>query len=205
MATFTDPQLARLFADAGFTGEALVTMVAVSLAEDPARDPAARGDLGLQTAKWGPSLGFAQIRSLWADYGTGRDRDPTRLTDPAFNAHAAWDISRGGADFRPWSTWTSGRFRDYLDRARAAVTGTSSTAAAPSSAASPAFAGIPGGGLVDKLVSPVLAGLGRIALVGVLVAGGVALVLAGGWRGTGHRLPVPPTPPSAMTPPEPGP
>ncbi len=40
------------------------------------------------------------------------------------------------------------------------------------------------GSVLGSLVDPLLKGLGRIALVGVLVAGGVGLVVLGGIRGT---------------------
>lgn len=73
------------------------------------------GDVGLQTAVWGPSVGLWQIRSLKADKGTGRTRDQDRLTDPAFNAKAMVEISRNGRDFGPWSVYSP---RDLIGFAR---------------------------------------------------------------------------------------
>lgn len=61
------------------------------------------GDEHLVDDRWGPSLGPWQIRSLHADRGTGRPRDPARLLDWDFNAASAYAISRGGKDWRPWS------------------------------------------------------------------------------------------------------
>lgn len=81
----------------------LATAVAVSAAEDPGGDPAKLGDRTLQTAKWGPSVGLWQIRSLKAEKGKGTTRDQDRLTDPAFNAKAMYEISGGGKSFDAWS------------------------------------------------------------------------------------------------------
>lgn len=118
----SDAQLAQGLRQAGFAGEALLTMFAVIVGESGA-DPDNVGDEALVTSKWGPSIGLAQIRSLWADRGTGRTRDPDRLTDPAFNLRAAWEISSGGSNFGPWSVFTSGAYRSHLERAWRAVAG----------------------------------------------------------------------------------
>lgn len=107
---------------AGFKGDALVTMVAVAWGESQL-NPAAEGDVGIQTAVWGPSIGLCQIRSVKAERGKGTSRDADRLKDPAFNLRAAYTISNGGASFRPWSVYTSGAYRAYLSRAAAAVAG----------------------------------------------------------------------------------
>lgn len=175
----SDEQLVAYARGAGFFGEALTTMVAIIMGESGA-DPDNVGDEGLVTQKWGPSIGLAQIRSLWGDRGTGRTRDPDRLTDPAFNLRSAFAISSGGTNFRDWSVFTNGRYRDYLDEARAAVAGTGSTGGGGGRVG--LIGGGGGGGLVDKVTEPLLGGLARIALVGTLVAGGLALIAAGGWK-----------------------
>lgn len=74
------------------------------------------GDGGLVDAKWGPSLGRFQIRTLWAHLAYwGRwakegnrqvpNRNPILMLVPAFNAQAAYDISGGGTN---WKAWTCG-------------------------------------------------------------------------------------------------
>lgn len=85
--------------------------------------PGAVGDRELADATWGPSIGLWQIRSLWADRGTGRTRDPDRLADPLFNARAAYAISRGGRDWSAWTVYRTGAYRAHLGAARAAVEG----------------------------------------------------------------------------------
>lgn len=116
----TGAQVARHAGAAGFAGEALVTAVAIARAESGWR-PGAVGDVGLQTGVWGPSIGLWQIRSLNAQRGTGLPRDASRLTDPAFNARAAWAISGQGSNWRPWTVYKTGAYRAYLPAARAAV------------------------------------------------------------------------------------
>jgi len=108
---------------AGFKGQALVTAIAIAGAES-SFNPAALGDLTLQGEKWGPSVGLWQIRSLkhWYNY-TGADklREAAKLSDPYFNARAAYAISKGGTDFCPWSTFTNNAFTPYMVAAAASV------------------------------------------------------------------------------------
>lgn len=113
-------QIATVAAVAGFPEEKLATAVAVALAESGGRADAA-GDIALQNSTWGPSLGLWQIRSLRRDTGTGTPRDATRLKDPAFNAKAAFNISSGGTNWKPWSTYTSGRYLLYMPTAKKGV------------------------------------------------------------------------------------
>jgi hypothetical protein len=105
---------------AGFRGDALVTMVAIAKAES-GFDANAAGDGALVNKTWGLSLGLWQVRSLNAEYGTGKTRDATKLRDPAFNARSAWAISGGGTNFKPWSVFTNGRYRQHLPAATVAV------------------------------------------------------------------------------------
>ena len=73
------------------------------------------GDITLVNATWGPSYGGWQVRSLVADYGTGRVRDAKLLPDPLFNAKAALAIYRGaGNKWTPWSTFTSGAYKGFM-------------------------------------------------------------------------------------------
>lgn len=108
---------------AGFTGQALVTAIAIAGAES-SFNPGALGDIALMDAKWGASVGLWQIRSLkhWNMY-TGADamRDASKLTDPYYNARAAYAISKGGTNFSPWSTYTSSAFTPYIVSAANAV------------------------------------------------------------------------------------
>lgn len=91
---------------AGFTWSAAQTAVAICLAESGG-DPNQIGDTHLTTAKWGPSVGLMQIRSLKAETGTGKSRDANRLKDPLFNMKAAYTESAAGVNWTPWSTYTT--------------------------------------------------------------------------------------------------
>jgi hypothetical protein len=96
-------QVAGWAYDAGLRNPlALAKAVAVATAES-GRDPSKKGDIGLQNATWGPSVGLWQIRSLKAEKGKGTVRDETKLTDPVFNAKSMVSISKSGADWSPWS------------------------------------------------------------------------------------------------------
>jgi hypothetical protein len=110
--------------NAGFRGDSLVTAVAIAAGES-SYNSNALGDVGLQTAKWGPSQGLWQIRTLNnpSNYGypdTLRVADG-RLYDPQTNAEAAYALSNGGKNFQPWSVYTSGKYQEFLENARTAV------------------------------------------------------------------------------------
>ncbi|GAA0603987.1 hypothetical protein GCM10010174_20630 [Kutzneria viridogrisea] len=118
----TDQQIAQHAYDAGFRGDALTTAVAVAIAESH-NNAHAVGDVSLETAKWGPSVGLWQIRSLNPGHGTAAERvlrDEQANADPATNARHAYALSNHGRNFRPWSTYTGGDYRRYLNRARTA-------------------------------------------------------------------------------------
>lgn len=120
MAALTPAQVAGYAKQAGFIGQSAVIAVAVAMGES-GLNPSAMGDTGITTATWGPSIGLWQIRSLNAEKGKGTSRDATRLTDPAFNARAAYEISSGGKNWRPWSVYTSGAYLRHMTMARIAV------------------------------------------------------------------------------------
>jgi hypothetical protein len=128
MSKVTPADVYRALLGAGFAPAAATTMTAIGMAES-GLDASAEGDLALQTAVWGPSYGVFQVRTLKADTGTGTDRDITHLTSLASQAAAAWDISRRGTDFTPWTTWDTKAYQKYLDTASAAA-GTAGTGAA---------------------------------------------------------------------------
>lgn len=113
-------QVASYYAAAGFRGEALVTMVAIAKGES-GHNPTAHGDTSIAGGGWGHSIGLSQIRSRVSESGKGTPRDPLRLEDPAFNAKAAFEISGGGTNFKPWTVYTKGLYTKNLDEARAAV------------------------------------------------------------------------------------
>jgi hypothetical protein len=130
--TISAAQIAQYAYAAGFRGDSLTTAVAVALAESHG-DTGIHGDVNLQTGTWGPSVGLWQIRSLNPGHGTAAEqalRNAQANADPATNARHAYQISHQGNNFRPWSTYTNGAYRNYLNQARAASSRASSGAAA---------------------------------------------------------------------------
>jgi cell wall-associated NlpC family hydrolase len=142
----TAAQVAQYAYQAGFRGESLIIAVAISHAEtaEAPFDTAARGDVGLETEKYGASIGLWQIRSLRADTGTGRLRDELANLDPATNARHAYAISKGGTDFGPWSTYVpspkhpknNSAYKAFMAEARSAAGSAASGVTASGAAAS---------------------------------------------------------------------
>lgn len=115
MTTLTPAQIYTYAMNAGFTAANAAVATAIALAESGGRTDA-EGDLTLQNGTWGPSVGLWQIRSLKAEYGKGTPRDASRLKDPDYNARAAYSISGGGVNFKPWTTYTNGAYKKKLDQ-----------------------------------------------------------------------------------------
>ena len=107
---------------AGWPDELIPTAVAIAMAESMG-DPEAEGDVkaGEKSAKWGPSLGWWQIRSLDAERGTGGFRDADLLRDRLTNAQAALAAYRERGSFEPWTVYTSGKYEQYLPDAEIAL------------------------------------------------------------------------------------
>lgn len=99
----------------GFSPQAARIMYGIAGAES-AYNPNALGDIGLQNSTWGPSYGYFQIRTLRGDTGTGRVRDINWLRQGGLQAQikAAYDISNGGRNFNPWSTYLHGSYTKFL-------------------------------------------------------------------------------------------
>lgn len=120
MAQLTMAQAYAYARQAGFDPSAAVVMAAIAAGESGLRTDAV-GDKNLVDAKWGPSVGLTQIRTVKADTGTGRDRDIERLSDPLQNMISAYHISSHGHDFTPWTVYTSGKYRQFLGQAQASA------------------------------------------------------------------------------------
>lgn len=121
--------IAAAAAAAGFTGEALVTAVAVGLAESSGRPTVgsfiegapASGDANL-TGQGETSAGIWQINYRpWRDQGNPI-RDPYANADPLTNARNAFQIFMGaGGTFTDWTTFNTGAYQQHLATARQAV------------------------------------------------------------------------------------
>lgn len=175
MPTLTPATVYSLARSTGLDPAKAGIATAIAMAESGLRTDA-MGDTGIQTSVWGPSVGLWQVRSLKADRGTGRTRDASRLTDPAFNARAMYEISAGGTNWRPWSVFTSGKYRDYLKDVVTGNLGELSDAGVVDAVSSPAEA---------LAVNPFEGWSGDLAAVGLKVAvvgAALALVVVGAER-----------------------
>jgi len=120
-----DPQLVQTLLSAGFSGQSLVTAYGVAKAESGGRANA-YNPTGLDK-----SYGLFQINMENNDprnknMGVKRNADYLKkyknigytgmesLKDPAINAKIAYDISKGGTNFKPWTTYTSGSYLNQL-------------------------------------------------------------------------------------------
>jgi len=126
MPNLSVEEIARLAANAGFTGSDLETAVAVSIAENRNGQTDLLGDLGIQTAEYGPSVGLWQIRSVNPGYGNAFDqahRNEQANMDPATNAANAYAIytKPKGKGWNEWSTYKDGKYKQFLDQARRAI------------------------------------------------------------------------------------
>lgn len=107
-------QISQYAAAAGFSGDDLVTAVAVALAESSG-NPNAHGDTSLGTGTG--SFGLWQIYSdAHPEYGPNFDQ----LYDPQTNANAAYAIF-SASGWAAWSTFKSGAYEAYVPQAQTAV------------------------------------------------------------------------------------
>jgi hypothetical protein len=106
---------------AGLDPQAATTLTAIAGGES-GYDTSALGDVGLQDAIWGPSVGLYQIRTLKSQTGTGGLRDIEWLAaSPEHQAQAAAAISQQGTSFSPWSVYRTGKWRQFLATAQSAA------------------------------------------------------------------------------------
>ncbi|GAB2681661.1 NlpC/P60 family protein [Thalassiella azotivora] len=113
MARYSAEQIYAFARQAGFSPDAATTMTAIALAESGGRS-SAHNPVGED------SRGLWQINvNAHADLGRRLD-----LYDPAQNAVAAFEVSRGGRDVSPWTVTHGGASARYLhhkDAAQAAA------------------------------------------------------------------------------------
>jgi len=105
---------------AGFTGNALVTIVAIGGPES-----------GWVPTKHNPvppddSYGVWQINMI-GSMGPARRKQfgitsNEQLYDPMVNARAAWIVSNHGTNFAPWSTFKDGKYKASIPLAKQAIT-----------------------------------------------------------------------------------
>jgi hypothetical protein len=113
--TLSDEELMRVLYDAGFRSDRLKTAFAVAKAESSGR-PKAYNPPSNNTGD--DSYGIFQINmigNLGPDrrerYQLERNED---LFDPARNARVAFQMSNKGKDWGAWTTYTKGRYKQFL-------------------------------------------------------------------------------------------
>jgi Lysozyme like domain len=95
----TPTEVAQIAYQAGFRGAGLIQAVAVSLAENGSGNPNATHVNTQATGIYKDSIdqGLWQINNVAHPYAN--------IFDPLTNAKAAFDISGGGVNWDPWTTW----------------------------------------------------------------------------------------------------
>jgi hypothetical protein len=102
---------------AGFSGDRLVTAVAVGMGESSCRPDAQNSNGPTKGCPNGSvDRGLWQINSCWHP-----SVSKSCAYDAQCNANAAYRISGQGANFRPWAAYTNGSYKKFLAEARAAV------------------------------------------------------------------------------------
>ncbi len=102
---------------AGFTGDRLVTAVAVGMGESSCRADAQNANGPTKGCPNGSvDRGLWQINSCWHP-----SVSKSCAYDAQCNANAAHRISAKGTNFKPWVAYTNGSYKKYLAEARAAV------------------------------------------------------------------------------------
>ena len=161
MADYSVGDLTDAARNAGFSGAALVTAVAVALAENSGR----------------------LLRAVNTNPGGSRDRGPWQINDQAHpevsdacafsldcSAGAAFQISSQGRTWQPWTTWTNGAYKRYLADAQGATGGT--TDAQASSGGDPFGVSSAISSVTGQLVSA-----GQVAGGGLLILAGLVLAV----------------------------
>ena len=102
---------------AGFSGDRLVTAVAVGMGESSCRPDTYLSNGPTKGCPNGSTdRGLWQINSCWHP-----SVSKSCAYDAQCNANAAHRISAKGTNFKPWVAYTNGSYRNHLEAARAAV------------------------------------------------------------------------------------
>lgn len=165
MATLTPAQIGAYARGAGFTGTGLRWAIAVALAESGGRTDARH-----------VNTGGSVDRGLWQINNRAHpDVSDATAYDPAGCARAAYAISAGGTNWRPWSTYTNGSAGAQMARATSAATVTTAGLTDPGVPV-PGLGTLPvpwvtGGAQAAAGAAGVFDGIGRVAaIIGSVVA-----------------------------------
>ena len=117
MTVLSDAQIAATARLAGFSGQDIVTAVAVALAESSGRTDATNHNSDGST-----DYGLWQINSVHADL-----LNSGNWQTPLDNAKMAKSVHDAAGSWRPWSTFNSGAWLVYYNRGVAASTASTDT------------------------------------------------------------------------------
>ena len=120
-----DPQLVQTLTSAGFTGQSLVTAYGIARAESGGRakafNPTGMDEsYGLFQINMenkdprNPNMGTKRNAAYLKKYGNIGYKGPQSLYDPEINSKIAYDMSKKGTNFQPWTTYTSGKYQNQL-------------------------------------------------------------------------------------------
>lgn len=143
--------LIDLIHQAGFKGQAAQTMYAIVMAESGGNAHAHNGNSGTGDN----SYGLAQINMLGsmgparlAQYHLKSNDD---LFDPLTNLRVAYQMSGGGTNFSPWTTYTRGTYKQYTGNQTAQVSSSSNGQAVMDSSSGAAGSGLSAADYRDAL------------------------------------------------------
>ncbi len=152
MSNLSISQLIQYIQQAGFSGQGLQNAAAVALAEsggNPQGCPNGSVDRGA-----------FQINNCYHPEVTD-----TCAFDPNCAAKAAFTISNGGTDFSPWSTFTSGKYQQFISQVQGALGSSNNT---PTN--SPTTGGICDAWVIGGIICSQFFEQGTFVVVGLLVA-----------------------------------
>lgn len=112
MPRLSDSQIAAAVKAAGFPRESWATAIAVALAESGGNSDA----VNRANSNGSIDHGLFQINSVHKELLNSGD-----WRDPVYNAKMAFAISSGGANWRPWVAYTTGRHLPFLPRGKKAA------------------------------------------------------------------------------------
>ena len=121
-----DQSLVNTLQAAGFSGQSLATAYGIAKAESGGRATAFNPN-GMDESYGifqinmenndprNPNMGTKRNAAYLKKYGSIGYKGPQSLFDPTINAKIAYDMSKGGTNFNPWTTYTSGKYLNALD------------------------------------------------------------------------------------------
>jgi hypothetical protein len=134
MTAGMDPELVQTLQNAGFSGASLSTAYGIVKAESGGRSGAYNPN-GLDKSYGlfqinmenndprNPNMGIKRNEAYLKKYKSIGYTGEQSLLDPNINAKIAYDISKGGTNFNPWTTYTSGKYLQHTSGMASASVG----------------------------------------------------------------------------------